>query len=84
MSALKWSHIMEYQDKRRRMATFFSILLIFVAAALGILFLVRIMLSRQSKIQETRDQITALLSELDPVARLQVAHYVVDQELDRV
>jgi hypothetical protein len=39
---------------------------------------------RQQRIEQTGDQIIAMLDELDPIARAQVVKYVADQEIDRI
>lgn len=64
----------------RKQARFVSALLIIAAAAVGILFVARALRSRQARIEETQEEIAALLDKLDPLARVQVAEYVVERE----
>lgn len=56
---------------------------IITAAVVGILFIARGLRSRQARIEETREQIAALLDELDPLARVQVADYVIEREREK-
>jgi hypothetical protein len=58
-------------------------LLVVAAAAVGILFIARALRSRQTKIEETQAEIAALLDELDPLARVQVADYVIEREREK-
>ena len=75
---------MDIYYRRRNLAAFLTILMVFIGASLAVAVLVRGLLGRQARIEETREKISGLLSELDPVARIQVAQYVVEKELDRV
>ena len=64
----------------RRQVRLFSALFILALAAVGILIVARGLKSRQARIEETQERIAALLDELDPLARVQVADYVIDRE----
>ncbi len=53
-----------------------------VGAVVGIVIVVKALMGRQAKIEDIREEIISLLEELDPIARVQVAEYVIEKELD--
>ena len=67
----------------RKRARFITALLIIAVAAVGIVVVARGLKSRQARIEEAQEQIAALLDELDPLARVQVADYVIERERDK-
>jgi uncharacterized protein YgbK (DUF1537 family) len=74
----------EMEIRRRRRAQARALrLLIIAAAALGTALLVHSLMGRQAKIEETQEKIASLLGELDPIARLQVAEYVIETEIGK-
>ena len=70
--------------RKPKQITLVSGLLIATSVALGIALLFRFLYGRQTKIQDTQKQIVSLLSQLDPIARMQVAQHVVETELNKL
>jgi flagellar basal body-associated protein FliL len=77
----------QYQVDRgagsKRQVRLILALFIIAAAVVGILFIARTLKSRQARIEETQEEIAAMLDELDPLARVQVADYVIEREREK-